>query len=339
MIAGARLIAVVVGVAAAGGAALAAGRPTPSKDTHTALVPQLMLPYGAGWSGGGGRGNGATVAADDFLPADFLYGVTSIAAARLRGVPEDKVRPYLQTRISGQFIPPASGLGPIVDDPKHPYFGNSSQRAGVGLGSTVRVADLTNDAARNLRPWAFEALKKQNELALADRNTQPRFTRCWELGVPAIDEVRHPLYIIQTPEEVVMYTGKYARHIYMNVPHSKDLQPSWYGESVGRYEGDTLVVDTIGQNDRTLLDMFRTPHSAQLHVVERFRPINSGRGMDITIDVDDPGAFYKPWSERRPRYVVVNYPLSEMDRICAAGNEDVFNQGLEPLQKATTPDF
>jgi hypothetical protein len=305
----------------------------------SALIPPLMLPYGAGWSGGGGRGNGADVPAEDFMPADFLNGAEHIEAALVRGVPPDKVRAYLQTRVAGQYIPPASGLGPISDDPKHPYFSNSSQRAGVGRGSTVRVADLENAAAKNLKPWALAALKKQNELALAGRNTQPRMARCWQVGIPAFDEVRHPLYVIQTPEEIVMYAGQYVRHIYLNVPHSKDLKPSWYGESVGHYEGDTLVVDTIGQNDKTLLDMYRTPHTDQIHVVERYRVINSGRGLDTTFTVTDPGTFHKPWSARRPRYVVADYPLAEQDRICAAGNEDVFNTGLEPLQKAAQRDY
>ncbi len=308
-------------------------------STQNSLIPPLMLPYGAGWSGGGGRGNGSTVPPEDFLPADFLNGPEHIKAALARGVAPDKVRAYLQTRIAGQFIPPASGIGPISDDTQHPYFSNSSQRAGVGKGSTERFAGLEDAAAKNLKPWALEALKKQNALVLAGKNTQPRFARCWEVGIPAFDEVRHPLYIIQTPEEVVMYTGKYARHIYMNVPHSKNLQPSWYGESVGHYDGDTLVVDTIGQNDKTLIDMYRTPHTAQIHVIERYRVINSGKGLDTTITVTDPGAFNQPWSARRPRYVVTDYPLHEQDRICAAGNEDVFNQGLEPLQKAVTSDF
>jgi hypothetical protein len=332
-------IALACGLTVAIFAATLAPAAQPAAAAQNALIPPLMLPYGSGWSGGGGRGNGANVPPEDFLPADFLNGPEHRQAALIRGVAPDKVRAYLQTRIAGQFIPPASGIGPITDDPKHPYFSNSSQRAGVGKGSTVRVAGLEDAAAKNLKPWALEALKKQNELALADKNTQPRFSRCWEVGIPAFDEVRHPLYIIQTPEEVVMYTGKYTRHIYMNVPHSKNLQPSWYGESVGHYEGDTLVVETIGQNDKTLIDMYRTPHTDQIHVVERYRVINSGRGLETTVTVTDPGTFNQPWSARRPRYVVTNYPLSEQDRICAAGNEDVFNQGLEPLQKALTPDF
>ena len=81
------------------------------------------------------------------------------------------------------------------------------------------------------------------------------------------------------------------RHIYLDVPHSANVKPSWYGESVGHCEGDTLVVDTIGQNLKTFVDAFRTPHSENLHVVERWRLIDGGKTLEVKITVDDPDAF------------------------------------------------
>jgi hypothetical protein len=83
-----------------------------------------------------------------------------------------------------------------------------------------------------------------------------------------------------------MYQGHRTRHVFMNVPHTNNPAPSWYGESVGHYEGDTLVVDTIGQNDKTFVDGYRTPHTTQLHVVERFRVVKGGRGLDVSFTVD-----------------------------------------------------
>jgi hypothetical protein len=77
------------------------------------------------------------------------------------------------------------------------------------------------------------------------------------------------MHIIQTPKEVVLFLVGRVRHIWLNVPHSANPKPSWYGESVGHYEGDTLVVDTIGFNDRTFVDSYRTPHTDKLHVVDR----------------------------------------------------------------------
>ncbi len=72
---------------------------------------------------------------------------------------------------------------------------------------------------------------------------------------------------------------------------------SWYGESVGHYEGgDTLVVDTIAQNDKTFVDDYGTPHTAQLHVIERYKLLDGGRSLQVSFTVDDPGAFNMPWS-------------------------------------------
>jgi hypothetical protein len=81
----------------------------------------------------------------------------------------------------------------------------------------------------------------------------------------------------------------------MNVPHSANVKPSWYGESVGRYEGDTLVVDTIGLSTKTFVDHFRTPHTEKLHVVERWHMINAGKSMEVEVTVEDPDTFFKPW--------------------------------------------
>jgi hypothetical protein len=330
--------AIAAGFAVAVFASHTACTSKPAGATPNALIPPLMLPYPASWSGGAERGNGAQVPMEDFLPADFIDNPESTQAGLIRGIPADKVRLYVHTRAAGQFIPPASGIGPITDDPQHPYLSNSLNRS-LGTTSTARIADLNNAAGKNLLPWAAEALKKQNDLVHAGKNLEPRVQRCWELGIPAFNEVRHPMYFIQTPEEVVIYMGKYVRHIYMNVPHSKDVTPSWYGESVGHYEGDTLVVDTIGQNDKTFIDAYRTPHTTQMRVIERFRVISDGKGLDTTFTVEDPGTFKQPWSARRPRYLLSYRPLVDMDRICAAGGEDVFNLGLEPMQKSVKPPF
>ena len=124
------------------------------------------------------------------------------------------------------------------------------------------------------------------------------------------------------------------------MPHSANPKPSWYGESVGHYEnGDTLVVDTVGFNDRTYIDNYRTPHTTQLHVVERFKLID-GERLEVNVRVEDPGAFTMPWHavqlyrrDSRPSEV----PLHEM--VCAENNGDHFSQGLHPIPRADKPDF
>jgi hypothetical protein len=115
--------------------------------------------------------------------------------------------------------------------------------------------------------------------------------------------------------------------------------PSWYGDSVGRYENGTLVVDTIAQDARTFIDNYRTPHTDQLHVVERYRLVDEGKTLEVYIEVEDPGAFNMPWSTRQ-RYVR-SYRNNLKEGICAENNsawETPNNVGLKTLQ-ADVPDF
>jgi hypothetical protein len=111
------------------------------------------------------------------------------------------------------------------------------------------------------------------------------------------------------------------------------------GESVGHYEGDTLVVDTIGFNDRTFVDSYRTPHTDKLHVVERFRLIDGGNTLEVAVTVEDPGAFHQPWSATRNRHRVANANNRPAEFDCATANDDYFNIGLEPVPTAMRSDF
>jgi hypothetical protein len=265
-------------------------------------------------------------------------GVAWLGYIPRRGRPDPS--DYEHARTFNEWSPPLSGIGPITDDPAHPFY-NNQVAADLGKSATYRVADLNNAAAKNLMPWALEALKKQNALVLANKNGETRQARCWHTGVPDIHEGPWELYFVQTPKEVVMILGgrgQQVRRVYLNVPHSKNPRLSWYGESVGHYEGgDTLVVDTIGQNDKTFVDGYRTPHTTQLHVVERFKITDSGKTLEVSFAVEDPGTFYKPWWARRPRYRVEGHPL--VDDQCAENNDDKLNQGLEPVPTADRSEF
>lgn len=242
--------------------------------------------------------------------------------------------------VGNAWLPPLSGIGPITADPAHP-FRNNAVAEDLHLAPTYRVADLNSEAARNLMPWAVDALKKQNALVLAGKNGETRQARCWETGVPDIHEAPWDLYFIQTPKEVVMILGgpgQQVRRVYLDVPHSKNPKPSWFGESVGHYEnGDTLVVDTIGLNTVTFVDGYRTPHTTREHVIERFKIVNGGKALDVSFTVDDPGTFYKPWGARKPRYRVGGHFYDE--NACASNNDDKFKLGFEPVPTAPKPDF
>ncbi len=137
-----------------------------------------MLPYNQGWSGFVFGASDPTV----YLPDDYLHGQASVERAISLGAPPDKVTAYLTDRTFNEYIPPASGIGPIMDGPEHLFYNNAVAGV-VRKNSSYRVADLTSEAAKNLMPWAVEALKNQNALALADKNGETRQARC--LGVPA----------------------------------------------------------------------------------------------------------------------------------------------------------
>jgi len=241
-------------------------------------------------------------------------------------------------RLFNDFAQPATGIGLITDGPAHPYVNNEVARQ-MRIQPTFRVADLDNAAARNLMPWARQSLSKQNELVLQGKNGTTREARCWETGVPAFHLNPGVMHIIQAPKEVVlMLTGR-VRRIRLDVPHSANPNPSWYGESVGRYEGDTLVVDTIGFNGKTFVDSYRTPHTDKLHVVERFRLINGGNTLEVAFTVEDSGTFQQSWSGTRNRHRVTRPDTRPVEFECPEANDDYFNIGLEPVPRAVKRHF
>ena len=132
----------------------------------------------------------------------------------------------------------------MKSDPAHPYI--SFYKFPTNPHPTFRVADLTNPI---LQPWARERLKKVNQRSLSGAVVAIPKERCWPVGVPAFLLLpATPVYFVQTPNEVLMTWTQdhWTRHVYLNVPHSTACCRSWFGESVGHYEGDTLVVDTVG---------------------------------------------------------------------------------------------
>jgi hypothetical protein len=158
--------------------------------------------------------------------------------------------------VGDDYLPPASGPGPITFDPAHPYIPNFT-----GKQPTYRVADLTNPI---LQPWAAEQMRKANE-------------------------------------------------------------------------GDTLVVDTVGLNERTFVDNYRTPHTSQLHVVERYRLTDGGNMLEVAFQVEDPGAFTARWSAIQRFRRVHRAPMSELP--CVESNTRYFNYETYPVPSADKPDF
>jgi hypothetical protein len=234
-----------------------------------------------------------------------------------------------------EFIPPPSGPGPIVSDPAHPYI--SFYRFPRNPRPSFRVADLSNPI---LQPWTRERLRKVNERSLSGQVVAIPKERCWPVGVPAFLLLpATPVYFLQTPKEVWMIwmQNHQVRRVYLDVPHSASVTPSWYGESVGHYEGDALVVDTIGISDKSYVDNYQTPHTDQLHVIERFHIVDAGKALDVNVHVEDPGAFTTPWNAIQ-RYRRTNGG-AQSEVVCAENNDDHFHHGLEAMPQADKPDF
>ena len=232
------------------------------------------------------------------------------------------------------FLQPPSGPGPVRDVPGHEHGGNNT-----GAQPTFRDADVSNPI---LQPWVREALTKVNENVKAGgRGGFTPQVSCIPQGVPAyLLHPAQPVYFIQTPKEVVLVwpPNHEVRRVYLTDKHSANPGPSWFGESIGHYEnGDTLVVDTVGLNDKTYVDNFRTPHTTKLHVVERFKINPDQKGLTVDVMVEDPGAFTTPWHAMQRYRRVQNGPMPEQS--CAENPNNFLGYDMDPIPQAKTPDF
>jgi hypothetical protein len=226
----------------------------------------------------------------------------------------------------GEFIAIPGGPAPVSQDSRYARVANA-QSLITGEQANYRISDVTNP---NLMQWAREVMQQDNEEVLAGKIAfSPRST-CSPGGIPGFILMGGGgMHVLQTADQVVMiHEGDgQMRRIHLNVPHSENSEPSWYGDSVGHYEGDTLVVDTIGLNDRSFVDAYRTPHTENLHVVERWRLVDDGEVLEVHVTVDDPGTFVQPWQALR-RFRREVRPLEEMR--CAENNEQ-FYSGFMPI--------
>jgi hypothetical protein len=231
--------------------------------------------------------------------------------------------------------PPGGGHGPVHFEKAHPFVERGLDAQGHDVSETARVGEwrdpvLKPGAAAAVKHWGDEELKGNIQV-----EAQPA---CRPLGVPLVSTLTEPVFILQQPDKVTMiYQRNHeVRHVYLNVGHSAHPAPSYYGESIGHYEGGTLVVDTIGMNAKTLVDNYGTPHSDRLHVVERYRLRDGGRTLEDVFTVDDPASFNYPWTARMS-YSRVNSRLIET--ICAENNFDYVTGKLFPIPVAGPPDF
>src|SRR5258706_10339386 len=267
----------------------------------------------------------------------ILTGLICVALSAGAAAQEKASRPdfssnqvgWLTFNVDFSIVP--GGTSPLHTDPANPRVSNQ-ESARTGKQPNYFIADLKSAAI--LKPWVVERMTKDNAEVMAGKFAFTPHSYCFPAGVPGFHLYGfQPLYFVQTPKEVLMIysNDQQVRHIYLDVPHSANPKPSWYGESDGHYEGDTLVVDTIGLNDKTFVDNFRTPHTDKLHVVERFRLVDGGEAMQVDITFDDPDAFNAPWSVMQ-RYDRIQRQMDE--QICAENNLQFFQ-----IPVASKPDF
>ena len=257
------------------------------------------------------------------------------------------------------FEPPASGPGPVLNRSRGPD--------GVGNFNQL-VGDYTNPI---LKPHAAEIVRKHGEISLASIGYPTPSNQCWPGGVPYVfwDFV---MQMLQEPDQITMVyrTGNEVRRVRLNQPHPAVVTPSWYGDSIGRYEGDTLVIDTVGirKGPFSMLDMYGTPFTDKLHVVERYQlvayddakdeiernekenlflPPGAGNGGEFDADyrgkvlqlhftVEDEGIFTMPWTATityRPN--LLPWP----EQICAENQREYYNNRDSAVPQADEPDF
>ncbi len=232
------------------------------------------------------------------------------------------------------FYPPDSGPGPV----------RFSAEAGEIRQGMPYIGD---DRHPILLPDAAAAVRAQRDMY---RNGEPvwsAFALCWPTGVPLAFSMVNAVQFLQTEDQVtiIYQRGQTVRRVYLNEGHPPDPAHSWFGHSVGHYEGaDTLVIDTISQDSRALLDRFGTPKSGAMRIVERYSISENGERLDVEFNVEDPKTFTTAWSAK-VSYVKIPPGSAEGPRapifaeiICSENNRDAAGGGY-PVPAATMSDF
>jgi hypothetical protein len=265
--------------------------------------------------------------------AALIFGALSFCAPVMA---QTAIPDFSDVWHAGGIDPPRFGRPGVAEHPDYQQRGTRNEERGRQT-PIPPIADLTDPL---LQPWVREELRDVVERRIAGEIIPEARSQCIPMGTPVLltDEAG-PRIFLQTADKVIIINEELpeVRHIYLNVPHSQNIVPDYYGESVGHYEGDTLVVDTIGISTETWADDFLTPHSENMRVTERYRLIEDGI-LEIEFTVEDPEAFTAPWggiilAERQP-------PETELMEIrCSENNFDVFSGETLPMPVATQVDF
>jgi hypothetical protein len=253
------------------------------------------------------------------------------------------------------LIPPASGPGPVTNRTRRQDNGQSDYGMLVG--------DYGNPI---LQPWAADIVQKKGQMSLAGLDYPNPANQCWAEPVPFL--FKHmAMQMLQLPDEIVMLFSEdhEVRRVRLNKSHPAPVTPSWHGDAVGRYEGDALVIDTVGvKTDRpyAMIDLFGTPYTDKLHVVERYRlsdyeavkdalargakenwrpggPVNPNymdKYLQVDFTIEDPGAFTTPWTASM---VYLRDHLEWAEIACAENTFGFHHSADANIPHADKPDF
>jgi hypothetical protein len=193
------------------------------------------------------------------------------------------------------------------------WMPNDNVRHLLNLASDMKAEDIP------LTAWGKSVYNERIETNGKDHPG----VRCLPSGIPEKLNIPDGLKVVDTPDLLVFLYE--SRTIYRQVfkdgrPLPKDAQPTWMGYSIGHWEGDTLVVETIGQNGKTWLDMRGLPGTESLKVIERYSRPNIGR-IDIDVTIDDPKAYTKSWNVKLQWKLIPDTDLIES--ICEENSRDL----------------
>jgi hypothetical protein len=261
--------------------------------------------------------------------------------------------------LSGVWNHSIPGFEPLATGPTALV---NRQRRANGTGNILKlVGDYTNPI---LKPQAAEIVKQHAELGLQGIGDPNPRNQCWPSGVPFVFTDR-PTQLVQTPDRVTILYGHdhQVRRVRLNEPHPARVVPSYYGDSVGHYEGDTLVVDTVGfkLGPFSMIDWYGTPYTQALHVIERYRMVDyaaakegfdrdakehnpvpgikdanvKAKYLQLQFTVEDEGVFTTPWTASMT-YVLDPDGFPEM--VCAE-NMQWYSGKTADVPRAAKPDF
>jgi hypothetical protein len=243
---------------------------------------------------------------------------------------------YAQTAGGSQAAQNQTAASSSPDDP-HNISGIWFIKPLPGHVSIVNHEDLQEvlDSKQRppMTPWAQERYKNNiphgGPRYIAGKENDP-ILRCYPDGVPKVLSVPMPIEIIQIPGRILINYEIHSlrREIWTDGRElPKDPEPAYMGYSIGRWEGDTLVIESNGFNDITWLDFDGSPHSEDLHVTERYRRLDHNT-LELTVSLEDPKAYTKPWVGNKPVTFGFKPNWQLMEHFCIMDEEKNYEDSL-----------